>query len=95
LGTLDRHFGVDASVDPALARDLAAFAEQQAGVPERLGADAAAPRITTTRWFARKHDDVPTAVWQRSSIRSPANCAACHAGADAGDFRERNIRIPR
>lgn len=94
MGTLDRHFGTDASLDPARARDIAAFLEHNAGTPERLGASAT-PRITETRWFVRKHDEVPAAVWRRASVASAANCAACHTGAESGDFRERNIRIPR
>jgi hypothetical protein len=95
MGTLDRHFGSDATIDPALARDISAFLERNAGRPERLRADAAVPRVTRTEWFVRKHDEVPAAVWSRPAIGSPVNCAACHTQAAQGDFRERNIRIPR
>jgi hypothetical protein len=34
-------------------------------------------------------------VWRLAAVKSPANCAACHTTAEQGDFRERNIRIPR
>ena len=39
--------------------------------------------------------EVPSAVWKLPAVKSAANCAACHTNAEQGDFRERNIRIPR
>jgi hypothetical protein len=38
---------------------------------------------------------VATGVWSRPAVKNAANCAACHTAAEQGDFRERNIRIPR
>lgn len=52
-------------------------------------------RITRSPWFIRQHDEVPAAAWKRTSIKSASNCAACHGGAEQGDFNERNVRIPR
>ena len=53
-------------------------------------------RLTTSVWFHQKHDkDVAPEVWKRASIKSPANCIACHSGADTGDYSERGIRIPK
>ena len=52
-------------------------------------------RITETGWFRHEHDEVPAGIWKRPAVKSAANCAACHTRADAGDFSERNIRIPR
>jgi hypothetical protein len=94
MGSLDRHFGTDASVEPALARDIGAYLEAHAGSTGR-GADPAEPRITRTAWFRREHDEVPAAVWSRKAVGSAANCGACHTQADAGDYRKRNLRIPR
>jgi len=42
-----------------------------------------------------EHGEVPSAVWRSPAVKSAANCAACHTGAEKGDFRERGIRIPR
>ena len=65
--------------------------------PGRSGRRAGAqpPRITETAWFRHEHDEVPEAAWKRPAIGSAANCAACHRAAAQGDYRERNIRIPR
>ncbi len=52
-------------------------------------------RITETRWFMKEHDEVSPQVWKRESVGSPANCGACHQGADKGDFNEHRIRIPK
>jgi len=52
-------------------------------------------RITQTAWFAHEHDEVPPIAWKQPAVKSAANCAACHTTAEDGDFRKRNIRIPR
>jgi len=51
-------------------------------------------RITETAWFVRKHDEVSRTIWSRKSVKSAANCAACHRQAEQGVFNERDIRIP-
>jgi hypothetical protein len=91
---LDKHFGTDASIEPALARDIGAYLEANAG-SSRRGADPAEPRITRTAWFVREHDEVPADAWRRPAVGSPANCGACHTQAESGDYRKRNLRIPR
>ena len=95
MSGLEKHFGTDASVDPAAAARIGAFLEQEAGRGPRLREPAQIIRITETRWFVREHDEVPPATWKIPSVKSPANCAACHTAAAQGDFGERNIRIPR
>jgi nitrate/TMAO reductase-like tetraheme cytochrome c subunit len=42
-----------------------------------------------------KHRKVDAATWKRASIKSPANCGACHTQAAAGDYSERSITIPK
>lgn len=79
---LDRHFGTDAAVEPAVAAEIASFLQAHAG---RRPADGL--RITETRWFQREHRKV--------SAKNPASCESCHTTAAEGDFRERNIRLPR
>jgi hypothetical protein len=34
-------------------------------------------------------------VFRRASIKSAANCTACHGGADQGNFSEHAVRIPK
>ena len=104
MGGLDRHFGEDASLDPVTQADILKFLETHAAdsgasrVGERVmqRSNGQAPqRITETRWFVRKHDEVAPDVWKRKSVGSPANCAACHRQAEKGLFDDDSVRIPR
>lgn len=95
MAQLERHFGSDASLDPAAAAEIGAFLELHSGYKRRLQGPANSLRITETAWFRHEHDEVPRAAWSRPAVKSAANCSACHTGAEQGDFRERNIRIPR
>jgi hypothetical protein len=95
LQGLDRHFGVDASVDAPTATTIGAFLDANA---QRAGGkrfDPAAVRITETPWFRHEHGEIAPAVWQRAAVRTPANCGACHPQAERGRFSERDVRIPR
>jgi predicted phage tail protein len=94
MGSLDRHFGVDASIDTNTVTEIDRFLAANAGRGEGRVAEAQ-PRITTTRWFRHKHDEVSAAIFRSSSIKTAANCAACHPGAAAADFNEHAVRIPR
>jgi hypothetical protein len=92
MSGLDKHFGTDASLDPGAAAEIAAFLERHAG---RDRAATTSLRITDTPWFQRKHRKISDPVWARPAIKSPAHCAACHAGAERGDYDDDTVRIPR
>ncbi len=94
MASLDRHFGTDASVDANAATEIDRFLAASAGRGEGRVTEGQ-PRITTTRWFRHKHDEVSLAVFRSTSVKTAANCAACHPGAAAGDFNEHAVRIPR
>ena len=93
MSGLDKHFGTDASLDAAAVASITVYLEQHAG-RERRG-ERETLRITETAWFAREHDEVPRPLWKSPAVKNAANCAACHTQAESGDFRERNIRLPR
>ncbi len=98
MSTLPRHFGTDASLDAATVKELGGWLEQQAGTAKKVRRDQTPPaedRITRAAWFVNEHRDVPAPTWKLPAVKSASNCAACHIRADEGDFRERNIRIPR
>lgn len=91
---LDQHYGTDASLDEATVRQLSTWLQANAGTYKRVNEEPPQDRLTRSAWFARKHDDIPPSVWKHAAIKSPANCGACHTGADRGDFDDDNIRLP-
>lgn len=91
---LDRHFGSDAAVDAQKQQEIAAFLERHAGDAGRLGSAGNPPRISQTRHFVRKHDEIPARFWRDPRIKSAANCEACHRGAAEGRYSEHDIAIP-
>jgi hypothetical protein len=93
MSGLDRHFDTDASLDAQSAAEITSFLEQHAG-RERAASGPPVLRISETRWFRHEHDEVPARVWTSPGVKHPSNCAACHDGADRGDFNEHRVRIP-
>ena len=95
MGNLPKHYGTDASLDAATVKELSTWLSANAGTYKRVREAPPQDRITRSAWFIRKHDEVPAATWKRASIKSAANCAACHTQADQGNFNEHDVRIPR
>lgn len=97
MGKLDKHFGTDASLDPATTREISQWLQANAATYRRVSEEPPQDRITKSAWFLRKHreGEVPADVWKRPAVGSPANCGACHANAAKGNFNEHEIRIPR
>ncbi len=96
MAALDRHFGTNASVDAAVAAEIGAFLETNAGRDRgTVQAASGPPRITTSSWFVKEHRNVRPGDWTSTAVKSAANCGACHAGAERGDFDEHTVRIPR
>lgn len=105
MSGLDQHFGENASLDPLIQKEITAFLaansadhaqnRRSAKIAQSTPAQSTPLRISETPWFVRKHDEVRGDVWKRPKIGSPANCTACHSGADKGDFAEARIKIPR
>lgn len=97
MGTLDKHYGDNASLDEQTRQAIEDFLVRNAG-SAKLGAGKAAagepPRLTATAWFVRKHHEVPRADWTHAKVKSPANCTACHTKAAQGSYREREIVMP-
>ncbi len=94
MAGLPRHFGSDASLDEATTRQLADWLQANAATGRRLREPPPQQRITQAAWFQRKHREVEPAVWRNPSVRSAANCAACHPGAARGRFSEHELRWP-
>ena len=97
MGGLSKHYGTDASLDEASTREISAWLTTHAGTYKRVSEAPPQDRITKSAWFLREHnaEEVPPAVWKRTSVGSASNCAACHTQAAQGSFSERDIQIPK
>lgn len=95
MANLPKHFGVDASLEPAQLKQLTPWLVSHAGTVRRIAENPPDDRISRSTWFTRQHREVSADVWKRASIKSASNCMACHRGADKGDFDEDNVRIPK
>ncbi len=101
MGNLERHFGVDASLDERTAQIVGQYLAQNSGREPRPGPDAApavaaAPllRISDVPWFVREHREVSPAILAMKEVGSISNCAACHTDATQGRFSESALRMP-
>lgn len=91
---LGKHYGSDASLDAATVAQLNTWLQAHAGTYKRVAEVPPQDRITRSAWFERKHREVHPSVWKLPSVKSPANCAACHTGADRGVFDDDQLRWP-
>ena len=99
MADLGDHFGDDASLAEKLRADIAGWLEANAG--ETWDSEAAnrfrtldpeqPMRITATPYWRRKHADIPAAQYALKSVRSKANCSACHGDAATGRFDDQAI----
>ena len=94
MGGLDRHFGTDASLDAATVQQVGQWLQDHAGTSKRVREQPPEDRITRSEWFVRKHREIAPSVWTLTSVKSAANCAACHGGADQGRFGDGELRVP-
>lgn len=95
MGSLDKHFGTDASLDDATMKEILPFLEANAArEPKKVSAEPTL-RITETAWFKHEHDEISAITWKNPKIKSASNCAACHTQAEQGNFDEDTVRIPR
>lgn len=94
MSGLDRHYGTDASIDAATVTQLSTWLQAHAADGQRAAQEPPQDRITRAAWFERKHREIEPAVWQLPSVKSAANCAACHVGAEQGRFDDDDLRMP-
>lgn len=95
MSGLEKHFGTDAALEPAQVQQVSAWLQANAGTHKRVREAPLEDRITRSAWFVREHREVEPAVWRRASVKSAAQCTACHAQAEQGRFDEHEVRIPR
>ncbi len=99
------HFGTDLGLDaPTTAAVLRFLVDNAADGHQTEAAfkiDQSVPknvtplRITETPYWIRKHREIAASDWANPLVKSKANCAACHADADAGTFEDGAMQIPK
>ena len=95
MSSLDRHFGTDASLEPAVGKDILAFLEKNAGRRDTSAGGKPLLRITETAWFAKEHrKEIAAGTPKRADVKTIANCGACHKGADNGDYGKSVLQVP-
>ena len=105
MGGLADHFGDNAELDPKVAGLITAYLTENAadrsdyrrsqGINGSLRADEAPLRISETRYFQRKHHEIPPRMVKGNpEVNAWSNCAACHRNAAAGSYNEHEINIP-
>jgi len=52
-------------------------------------------RITETRYWKKKHEEIEDRYWKAKEVKSKTNCAACHLDAKTGWFEDSNMRLPK
>lgn len=96
MGDLENHFGDDASVDAATARQISGYLSANAGdtggarysrkLLRGVSRNEAPLRITELPKWAREHREVSKREWASKEVGSKANCVACHVDAEKGYF---------
>lgn len=94
MAGLTRHYGTDASLDADQVQTIGQWLKGQAGTFTKVRDVPPEDRISRSDWFVREHRGVAPEVWQLASVKSPAQCGACHTQADQGRFNERELRTP-
>jgi hypothetical protein len=82
MSHLDKHFGVDASLEPQAKIEISEYFRQSGANSRMFGSRDEVPRITTSDRFIGKHRSA-IRLWQKGQIRSLADCGSCHKEAAA------------
>ena len=95
MKNLDKHYGTDASLDAATVQQIATWLNANAGTYKRVAEAPPEDRMTRSAWFERKHRKIDSLVWKHASVKSAANCMACHTRADKGNYDDDSVTYPQ
>lgn len=95
MGSLDKHYGTDASIDPRDLKEVSQWLVQYAGTYKRVSEAPPNDRMTESVWFIKKHRKISQATWQHAQVKSKSNCMACHTTADKGQYDDDFVRVPK
>ena len=102
MGDLENHFGDDVQLTPNKHYALSRFIYKKAGGEQTYRSKqimaslkSATPiRITEIPYIKELHKTVNKDLFKRKTIRSFANCEACHLSADGGLYYPKHIHVP-
>lgn len=105
MGNLEDHFGESAEIDGPVQQQLRGYLMDNAAdhsdykrskaIVRSLAYNEAPLKISETRYFLRKHDELPIQlVQQNPEVESFSRCEVCHTEADKGSYDEDRVRIP-
>lgn len=89
---LNRHFDSDASLSDQEIQSITGHLLKHSANDKYF--DGVPLRITETSRFRQDHGDIEPSVIRRATVKSLANCKACHPGAERESFEESDLRIP-
>jgi cytochrome c553 len=99
VDTLADHFGENASLGEGQRQAVLAYLLANAGDGPRAGregrkfmqgipAGQTPLRITETPRWVKEHHDVRADRWRAPTVKSKANCVACHKAAEQGVYED-------
>ncbi len=94
MGGLSKHYGTDAALESKPLQSISSWLNANAGTYKRVTEAPPEDRITKSPWFERKHQKIDSSVWKLPSVKSAANCSACHRQAESGHFSDHDLVIP-
>lgn len=103
MAGLEDHFGDNVALDEEARSEILGYLT--ANSAERALSEASRKilysikgesvlRITDAPYWKEKHSEIKDEVYKRKTVISRSNCLACHPGANAGSFEDRDIKIP-
>lgn len=103
LDQLDDHFGEGLDIDSETLKNISDYlvtngaekssAKRSVKIMRSLG-DQVPMRISEIPYIREKHHELNPEIYNRKSIGSLGNCAACHTTAEKGIYDDDDVKIP-
>lgn len=99
-----KHFGENLALDQDASSEILGYLKANSAEKTstewgrkitRSSGSRAYLRISEVPWILKEHNEISDAVFKRPSIKSRANCVACHQNAAQGNFEEHSVTIPK
>jgi cytochrome c553 len=92
MSQLDKHYGVDASLEARPRAAIADFLQRNASRRDKHATTVQPPRLTQTAWFRKEHGSLPAKATK--TLPAAAQCENCHTAAERGDYNESGLKLP-